>query len=367
MNNVVDYFRAMLKNSTPQNPLWQHERNGGRWDYVDGCVLKAALDWGELEYVREYINTYISDDGNIATYCSEDYNCDNINEGKVLFPLYAITGNEKYRRAIERLMTQLLYQPRTPEGNFWHKQIYPNQIWLDGLYMVQPFYIEYALYTRQDALIQDSLRQFSNVRRLMRDPETGLYYHAYDASRESFWCDKQTGCSPNFWSRAMGWFAMALVDAYELVHAEELSEILRELLDALLPYRDTETHQLYQVTNLPNEPRNYKETSASCAIAYAFMKGARTGALPASYAIFGIEMLDGVLRNKFDGNDLTDICLVAGLGGMPGKGSYNVRDGSVAYYLSEPRVTNDGKGVAALMFAVKERGGVHTISPASWL
>ena len=382
MQKILDFVDGLMAASTPEAPAWnvEHTRSGGRpakWNYVDGCMIKAILDLyyatGEQKYfdfAKQYVDFYLLDDGGILGYNVEDYNCDNINMGKVLFDLYRATQDEKYKTAIKLLYSQLEAHPRISTGNFWHKQIYPNQVWLDGLYMVQPFYMEYELLFGSGKGFEDAFNQFRHVYEIMRDPATGLMYHGYDESREMFWADKNTGLSPNFWTRSIGWYAMALVDTAEKMDEKAAQECkalqthLRHVLDALLKVIDPETKMFYQVTNAGNREGNYLETSGTCAIAYSLMKGARLGFLPAEYFDYGKEIFEAVVKHKLvisdDGFILKDICLVAGLGGMQGKGGVKVRDGSYEYYISEPRVNNDAKGVAPFLFAYAEicrRGG----------
>jgi unsaturated rhamnogalacturonyl hydrolase len=278
--------------------------------------------------------------------------------GKVLFDLYRATNDGRYKAAIELLYSQLLKQPRIKAGNFWHKKIYPMQVWLDGLYMVQPFYMEYDILFGKEKNQDDIIGQFKNVYACMRDSTSGLIYHGYDESREMFWADKETGLSKNFWTRSIGWYSMALVDTLEKKENNDLAEQLKGLAESLLKVADKDTKMFYQVTNRGDEPDNYLETSGTCAIAYSFMKGARLGILPQVYFDHGKEIFEAVCRHKLTMSEgqfvLKDICLVAGLGGMAGKGSYKTRDGSYEYYLSEPRVNNDAKGVAPFLFAATE-------------
>lgn len=374
MEQVKNFFDEILKNTTPERPPWNKEVSLGsspKWSYIDGCMTMAMLKMYEatkdsyyLNFLDTFVDYYIDDEGNILGFDIKEHNCDNINEGKVLYPLLQMTSKEKYERALKKLYAQLVEQPRTPNGNFWHKEIYPNQIWLDGLYMVQPFYIQYDILFNQGKEQSDIFRQFQNAYHLMRDDKTGLLYHGVDETKTAFWADPETGCSNNFWTRSHGWYAMALVDTlehFDSTYQEEYSvlvEQLRELLDTLLTFADPETNMFYQVTDQGNREGNYLETSGTCAIAYALMKGARLGYLSESHFEKGEEILKAVVEHKLveteKGYVLKDICLVAGLGGMPGHGSYKVRDGSYEYYISEPIVDNDAKGIAPLVFAYAE-------------
>lgn len=332
------------------------------WNYEDGCVMMGSILLYQItgkerfkDFVVDYIAGFIESDGDIRSYKLEDYNLDNINTGRALFFLYDETGEEKYKKAIELLRRQIEVQPRTKEENFWHKNIYPWQVWLDGLYMAQPFYV---IYEREYGMgdYSDTVRQFQNVRRLMFNPHKSLYYHGYDESRTRIWADRETGLSANFWLRAMGWYLIALIDTIEEMQkpgSEEaciLSEIFREAVDGILKYQDQKSKLFYQVIDKPQIPGNYPETSGSAMVAYALIKGSRLKVLDNGfYAILGEEILMELHNQKLKKNqecyELTDICKVAGLG------PNDTRDGSVGYYLSEPVVKDDHKGSGAFIMA----------------
>lgn len=375
MQNIKDFLDNLMEKSTPSKPAWniEHtlENKPPKWNYIDGCMIKAILEMYYISEEEKYINFadsfidyYINDNGEILGYYLEDYNSDNINEGKVLFDLYRITKKEKYKKALDLLYSQIMTHPRTAEGNFWHKKIYPNQIWLDGLYMVQPFYMEYEMTFNNKKNYKDIFNNFKTVYETMKDKDTNLFYHGYDQTRESFWAHKETGLSQNYWTRSIGWYTMALVDTIEKLDEQffyeysTLQSYLKEVLDALLKVIDKESKMFYQVPNLGDVEGNYLETSGTCAIAYSLMKGARLGYLPKHYFDYGKEIFDSVVHNKLilkeDTFVLKDICLVAGLGGMPGKGDYKLRDGTYEYYISEPVVDNDAKGVAPFLLAFTE-------------
>ena len=362
------YIRRLVRESSPQRTAWNMERvrqgKPAHWNYIDGCMLNALLTLSDItgeaffaDFVETFVDSFVGEDGAIRTYDPAKYNLDDINEGRVLFPLYRRTGREKYRLAADRLAEQLKDQPRTWEGNFWHKRIYPDQVWLDGIYMAQPFR---ALYARElgDRDYSDIVHQIETVRRRMFDPEKGLYYHGYDASKTVFWADPVTGCSKNFWLRAIGWFATALADLMEIVDdpaaLDGLRSILTELMAGIAPYAEADTGMYYQVVDQGGREGNYPETSGSSMIAYAMLKGARLGALPQEYAAMGKRTFDGILRRYFkaEGTDveLGGICLVAGLGPADNPR----RDGSYEYYISEPIVKNDAKGVAPLVMCYTE-------------
>jgi len=371
---IMDFIDSKLLSTTPEywNVGQKLRASKPRWAYESGCVLKSVMDMhyatGDKKYfdfVKKIMDCFVNEDGSVSDYDVEEYNIDHIKIGRLLFDLYDKTGDVKYMNAIEVLRSQLLGHPRTKAGNFWHKQIYPNQVWLDGLYMGQPFYMKYELWFNGGRNIADSILQFVNVREFMKDEKTGLFYHGYDESREMFWADKTTGLSQHFWSRAIAWYVMALVDCAEILEApierETLKRHLKEIVDAMMKY--THNMMFLQVTDKGDMPGNYTETSATCAMAYSIMKGARLGLLPGNYHDVGREIFNAVVENKLDLGDgvfnLRDGCLVSGLGGMRGTGDYKLRDGTYDYYVSELRDDNELKTVAIFIYAFAEiiRGG----------
>ena len=368
--DILDrYIDQLLEKSTPQAPVWNLEKiRAGKkpsWNYMDGCMIKAIIELYHitknekyLQFADDFIDYFVNDDGSIQSYDPKEYNLDNVNAGKTLFDLYQLTGKEKYRKAIDTVYSQLQGQPRTSTGNFWHKMIYPNQIWLDGLYMAQPFYMQYEVTYNDCKNCAHSFNQFENVYNLMRDTRNGLYYHAYDDSRQMFWCDKVTGLSSNFWLRALGWYAMALIDTMEIMpeslskEKARLNAIYKELIDSMLPYQDEETGMWYQVVNRGGIKPNYLETSGSAIFAYAIMKSVRLGFLDESYFQYGEKAFSGICRTYLSEENgelqLGGICLVAGLGNK------EMREGTFDYYMREPIVKNEAKGVAPLILAYIE-------------
>ena len=290
-------------------------------------IYNATGEKKYYEFADAFIDHRVQEDGTITKYSVEEYNIDNVNAGKTLFALYALNGKEKYRKAIDLIYSQVETQPRTEEGNFWHKKIYPNQVWLDGMYMGQPFYMEYETKFDDKKHYDDIFHQFANVVKYMRDPKTGLYYHGYDASKKAFWCNKETGLSQNFW--------------------------LRALIDSMLKFQD-ESGMWYQLPALGGQEPNYLETSGSAIMAYSLLKGVRLGFLPESYRAYGLKAFQGIcdryLKEKDGHLSLGGICLVAGLGPEDNRR----RDGSFEYYMSEPIVEDDAKGVGPLLLAYTE-------------
>lgn len=337
-----------------------------KWSYDMGVVLKGFeglwMNSGNAKYftaIQQKIDYFVKDDGTIKNYEKEEYNLDHVNNGKLVLLLYRITGKEKYKKAADLLRSQLLTHPRTKEGGFWHKKVYTNQMWLDGLYMAEPFYAEYAMLFHEDSDFDDIANQFIWMEKHARDPKTGLLYHAWDESKEQQWANKTTGTSPLFWARAMGWYADALVDALDYFPANHpkrkaLVDILNRLVNAIEKQQDAKTGLWYDIMNYsgPGKEKNYFEASASSQFVYAVAKGVRNGYLPAAKISIAKKGYQGILKQFFkEENDqwnLNGTVKVSGLGGKP------YRDGSFEYYMSEPVITNDAKGIGAFMLACDE-------------
>jgi unsaturated rhamnogalacturonyl hydrolase len=339
-----------------------------KWNYEQGLMLQALLRMEErtkdpqyFGFVKANIDQYVDERGVIRTYDLSSYNLDNISPGRALLALYKRTGLGKYKAAADSLRRQLCDQPRTREGGFWHKKIYPYQMWLDGLYMAEPFYAAYAAQFNEPDDFKDIANQFIWVARHTRDPATGLLYHAWDASRQQQWSNPVTGNSPNFWSRAIGWYAMGLVDVLDFFPRDhrdrkQLLGILNDLANAVWRARDPRTCLWFQVTDKPSASGNYLEASSSAMFAYAFARGANEGYLPRKFRDRAGRVFEGMIKNLVtvdpDGTvNLHQTCRGAGLGGIP------YRDGSVAYYLGEPRRANDMKGYGSFLLAAIELEG----------
>ncbi len=336
-----------------------------RWHYKHALMFKGVHhvweDTGDQRYwgrVKGYVDQYVQPDGSIQTYRQTDYNIDQINPGKLLFPLYEETGDERYRIAIEALREQLRGHPRTNEGGFWHKQIYPYQMWLDGIYMGGPFYAAYGAMFDEPAAFDDVAFQITALEAHTRDPETGLLYHAWDESRAMAWANDETGCSPHFWSRAIGWYTMALVDVLDFYPAEHEArprfiEILENTLTPVAAYQDSATGLWWQVLDEGDRAGNYLEASGTSMYIYAIAKGVRHGYLDERWLPTATKAFNGLIENLVTVDDegridLHGVCSTAGLGGTP------YRDGSFEYYVGEPIETNDLHGTGPFLTAAVE-------------
>ena len=336
------------------------------WDYEQGLMYKAIEkvwrrtgDGKYFEYIRKDIDRYVQKDGSIRTYKYDDFNLDNIPTGRALLTLYQQSqpDKDKYRKAADLLWKQIENQPKTKEGGYWHKKRYPYQMWLDGLFMAEPFSAEYSLIFNHPEHFNDIAKQFALIEKYAVDEKTGLIYHAYDESKEQKWADPKTGRSPHFWSRAIGWYAMALVDVLDCIpqnHPERanLIKYLQRLAPALVKYQDAKSGVWYQMTTQGTRKGNYLEASGSCMFVYALAKGVRMGYLSQTYLPAAKKGYAGILKEFVEESgsalDLNKTVSVGGLGGTP------YRDGSYEYYLSEPIRLNDLKGVGPFIFASVE-------------
>ncbi|MCB2358089.1 glycoside hydrolase family 105 protein [Clostridium estertheticum] len=357
MKNYAKWMAdSVIKRNTNLTDHWGYEYGLT----LDGIaeVWKQTGDEKYLDYIVEIMDHFVQEDGNIIGYRLNEYNIDHLNNGKILITLYKETGNEKYKKALELLKKQIETQPRTTEGVFWHKNIYPNQIWLDGLYMGATFYAKYIKEFGEISEFNDIAHQFIICEKNLKDEKTGLLYHAFDEKKEQNWANEETGLSPHFWSRAMGWYVMALVDTLEVFpedneNREKLISIFNNCMINLIKVEDKESHVWYQVLDEGQRKGNYLEASGSSMIVYALLKGVRKGYLPkilkktAKTAYEGL-INEFVLETKEGLINLNKICYVAGLGGK------EKRDGSFAYYISEPIVSNEPKGLGPFILASAE-------------
>jgi unsaturated rhamnogalacturonyl hydrolase len=348
----------------PDSIIYRYQSNSKKWNYEQGLILEAFFQlWNNtgnnkfLKYIKKNLDYYVDNDGIIKTYKIEDMNLDNIAPGRALLKMYSITNEIKYKKAAEILREQLREQPRTMEGGFWHKKIYPNQMWLDGLFMAEPFYSAYASSYDEINSFNDITNQFLLIEKYCRDQKTGLYYHAWDESKSQKWANPESGTSPCFWGRAMGWYIMALVDVLDFLPMDypkrnELIRIFRELSSSLIKYRDSKMKLWYQVVDKSQEEGNYIETSGSLMFIYAFAKGSNKGYLSNEFFKIANESFQS-LQNNFITHkngyiNLINVCAGAGLGGNP------YRDGSYNYYVHEQTRINDFKGYGPLLLASLE-------------
>jgi unsaturated rhamnogalacturonyl hydrolase len=333
-----------------------------RWNYTPGLeglafvkLTEATKDDRFFQYAKGYADSLIDDKGQILTYSKLNYNLDYLNPGKLLICLYEKTGDIRYKTALDTLRSQIKTQPRTSEGGFWHKKIYPDQMWFDGLYMGAPFYAEYALKFNEPEAFADVVNQFLLVARHTCDPATGLYRHGWDESKSQKWADPATGQSPHAWGRAMGWYSMAIVDALDFLPEnqpgrEEMLTILKNMIAKLAEIQDPKTGGWYQVLDRNGNNGNYIETSCTSMFTYSILKAVRKGYIDKKYLLTATKAYKGLIKNFIVIDEkglvnLTRVCGVAGLGGTP------YRDGSFEYYVNEIIRDNDPKGTGPFIMA----------------
>ena len=373
MNDTAASSTAVKMAATAMR-IWEvpEEGQAARWTYEEGVVWRGleelwyhSGDARYYKYIQQWMDRLVDKDGNISTYKKEDYNLDNILCGRLLLMLYKVSNQEKYYKAAKLLRQQLQEQPRTEGGSFWHKKKYTRQVWLDGLYMAQPFYAEYAAIFHEDTVFDDIARQFAVIAQHTRDPKTGLLYHGWDESKEEKWAVRPGGHSPNFWARAMGWYGLALVDVLDFFPPQhpgrkELIAILKRYAVAIQKVQDPATGLWWDILDRAGAPGNYPEASASCMMVYTLAKAVRSGYLAPSFLPAAKKGYAGILA-KFISTDaggqlgLRGTVSVSGLGGNP------YRDGSYAYYTGEKVVANDPKGVGAYLLAAGEMEQLPTL------
>ena len=381
IREVQPYSLKMIMSEMARNPYGTHldGRMGKRkWNYTTGLELKSFMDATKrydlpwvVDYVRAWADTMSTAEGKVHTYKKSNFNVDHICPARIYFDLHDKFGSQdkRYRRVTKMIFEQVVDQPRTNSGEFWHKQIYPHQVWLDGFYMALPFYAEYAKrYAPKDqktAMYDDIVHQFVEGAKNTFDPATGLFRHAWDESKSMFWCDPQTGLSEHAWGRACGWFAVALVDVLDYLPKKyegraKLIGLLNYFLEILPKWADQESGMWYQVIDSPEREGNYQESTCSIMFTYAFLKGLRMGYINDSHRdyILGLypKFLKKFVKENPDGTiSITDCCSVGGLGGK------QMRKGDFAYYLSEPIIDNDCKGVGPFIWASLEWEAVNNI------
>lgn len=349
--DVPSFVTHHLSHFEPATTLWGYE-DGVIWSGIL-ALYDATGDKAFLSYILDDMQSRVTPDGALPSFQPTPHNIDMIRAGSILLPLYRETGEARFRKAMDTQFGPLRNFPRTRSGSYWHKGRYPWQVWLDGLYMGHPFQLHYARVTGNTALFDDTLHQIRTVERVMRQPQTGLYYHGWDESRKQRWADPATGLSPNIWGRAMGWWVCALVDCYEASEGfdasgrADIARILNGSLQAMLAARSPDG-LWYQVVDQGGRPGNYEEASASLMTTYALLKAARLGIAGEEVRTAGLESLSACIDRFLTPTALNGICRVAGLGGNP------YRDGSYEYYLSEKIVANDPKGVGPFFMAAAE-------------
>lgn len=364
ISNKLPWWQRMAETIMLDYPLLSQSEGEGKpkWEYTYGlldmsflCVWRETGDIKYYNYAHEYVDSFINEKGKIATYKKSEYNIDKINPGKVLFTFYKETGEQKYKIALDTLRQQLREHPRTKAGGFWHKKRYENQMWLDGLYMGAPFYAQYAKEYNEPESFNDIGRWIVLMEKVARDTQTGLLYHGWDESKQQKWANPQTGVSPNFWGRGMGWYGMALVDVLDFfpennVYRDSILLIINRMAEAIIKVQDTNTGLWYQVLDQGNREGNYLEGSVSSMFTYFLLKAVDKGYIDKEYLENGDKAYTGILKNMISVKDdgrlvFSPICSVAGLGGNP------YRDGSYEYYVHEKTRDNDTKAVGPFIMA----------------
>lgn len=336
-----------------------------KWSY-DVAFLGMAIDkLGKIdpkysEYMEDWVNYFVNEDGTVKDYRPEEYNLDRIYPANNILTLYQRKENPVYKIALDRFTKQLETHPKTKSGGFWHKQIYPWQMWLDGIFMASPYMVRYAKEFNQPKWYDIVTFQVKHIYKMTVDEKTGLMVHAWDESHSQKWCDPATGKSHYPWSRSMGWYTMAIEDILEYLpqnhpDRDSLIIILRKTCAALLKVSDPATGLYYQVLDQGKRPGNYLEGSGSAMFTYVFARGAHKGYLDKKYLDIANINFDNMIKEfiRTDKNGLVsmvNICAVGGLGGNP------YRDGSYEYYINERKQDNDPKGVAPFILAALELG-----------
>ena len=335
------------------------------WNYEIGVTMmgmwglwEKTKDSAYIKYVKKIVDHFVTKDGDIRTYDLTDYNADHILTGRLVLRLHGAYQDPKYKKAADLLRKQIDWQPRNRAGGFWHKLKYPAQMWLDGLYMIEPYYAEYTKRFGTTEAYADIVHEFVLMEQKARDPKTGLIYHGWDESRQQFWANKQTGLSQSFWSRAMGWYHIALVEVLDVMDAnhperKKLLEILNRLTIAIVKVQDKDAGVWWQITDKGGAEKNYLESSASAMFVYALARSVNKGYISPAYRTavqkgYAGLLKEFVVKDAEGRTHFTKTVAVGGLGGSPN------RNGTYAYYMSEPIRTDDFKGIGPFMLAALE-------------
>ncbi len=335
------------------------------WNYEIGVTMmgiwglwEKTKDSAYIKYVKKIVDHFVTKDGDIRTYDLTDYNADHILTGRLVLRLHDAYQDPKYKRAADLLRKQIDWQPRNRAGGFWHKLKYPAQMWLDGLYMIEPFYAEYTKRFGTHEAYADIVHEFVLMEQKARDPKTGLIYHGWDESKQQFWADKQTGLSQSFWSRAMGWYHVALVEVLDVMDAnhperKKMLEILNRLTIAIVKAQDNTSGVWWQITDKGGAEKNYLESSSSAMFVYALARSVNKGYISPSYTIAAQRGYAGLLKEFLvkDAEGLTHFTKTVAVGGLGGSPN---RNGSYAYYMSEPIRSDDFKAIGPFMLAALE-------------
>ena len=350
-----------------------------KWSYVMGIEMEGMLDTYEhykegnsaiIDYLKEYPAKMIDEQGNITGYKYEDFNLDNVRTAKFILRMHNLFPTKGTEKALKTLFKQLQNQPRTKEGVYWHKAIYANQVWLDGIFMGLPFYCNYAVQTlkpkKAEKYLNDAVDQMVKTDYRTYDEKTQLWKHAWDETHQQFWANKEDGKSQHCWARALGWYVMAMTECLDAMpenyaRRQEVIDLLNKAMKSVVKYQDKKTGVWYDVLDVKSD-KNYLESTASSMFAYVLLKGYRKGYLSEEYLKAGVKAYNGILKQFIKVNadktiSLTRCCAVSGLGPGPGpyvkKPNYK-RDGSFEYYMSEPIRDNDAKGVGPFIWASLE-------------
>jgi unsaturated rhamnogalacturonyl hydrolase len=349
-----------IRIATSVRALFPSPKDLGSWNYTDGMIADAlcriAARTGredDYAYVQQYLDRIVAADGTMdaVEYPLELYSLDRIRPAAALFWIYDRTKDERYMKAAAYVATQLDKQPRTSDGGYWHRSTYPNQMWLDGIYMADVYSVLFAKRTGRAKYYDEAVKQVTLIHQHTHDPKTGLYYHGWDETKTRPWANKKTGASPEFWARAIGWYSMAMADIMETLPAghpgkKTILPIFQSLCRSLVKYQDRDTGMWYQILDKPTAPKNYVETSSTLMFAYAMARGAKEGWLPPEFLQYALRATRGVLNHEVDllpGNRM-DIRGTVQVGSLGGNGGF------YDYYVSVPVVTNDQKSIGAFMF-----------------
>jgi unsaturated rhamnogalacturonyl hydrolase len=335
----------------------------GKWTYEYGFFLNGTYRLYQqtkneryFNYMKKWMDGYLNDDGTFkeGVYNRKEYRLDDVLPGRLCIYLFQQTGDLKYKKVADQFIEHLTQQPKTKEGGYWHKEIYPYQMWLDGIYMGDVFSMQYAAAFNMPHWFDEAILQINLMYKHAVDPVSGLLYHGWDESKNDVWANNERGTSPELWARAIGWYAMALIECLDYLPAshperQNVESIFRKLCASIKNFQDQKTGLWYQVINKGKEEDNWIETSSSSMFCYAFAKGFNKKLLDKSYHDASEKAFSSIIGKYIYVDASGDIHLDQGVK----VGSLNIKNskGDYPYYITSERRLDDYKGLAALLYS----------------
>lgn len=351
--NALDYAKAscdtMMELYTPMTLPPEKGFHYHQGVFLSGMekTFKLCGERKYADYIKAWVDKHVDESG-VLHNCNTK-TLDDFQPGILLYRLADETGDIRYEKPMHMIIEHIKNWKVNEEGGYWHKFEFENQMWLDGLYMAGPFTLLYANRFNEYELYDRVYKQLKLMHIHTTDEKTGLMYHGWDCSKKAEWADPETGCSSEFWGRAMGWYAVATADIPDWLpkdykNRQEIIDICTKLLKSLVKYQDAETGMWYQLVDKGNYEKNWIETSCSCLYTYAIAKAIRRGYLDESFSKYVDKAYEGIINfiNFENGRiKLPGVCIGTGIGDMD-------------FYFERPTVDTDLHGMGAFILMCTE-------------